>query len=135
MSRLIPVVLSLVAPLVLCRCETMENGGDGSGGTVTVQDTLFYPDESDTTFVVPEGARIVGAGGTNCHYLVQKGGSLTTHAGRNNTYKIESGGHFRGFAHPATSCTVTYEPGAIMEVEERGPGTRFVALDGRSSFQ
>lgn len=117
--------------VVLSQCETLETSGSattgvGTSGTITVEGTSFYPDETGVTFIVPAGAQVIGAGGTNCRYLVQEGGSLTAHSGRGNVYEIKSGGHFRGFAHPATSSTVTYEPGATIEQEESGPETRFV---------
>lgn len=108
----------------LSQCESMEGSG-GSSKTIKVEGTLFYPDATNTTFIVPEGAQVIGAGGRNCHYIVHKGASLTAHAGDSNTFKIKSGGHFRGFAHPATKCTVVYESGAIIEQEQTGPGTRF----------
>lgn len=106
----------------------METGSAGSGPTVTVQGTLFYPDEVGATYVIPAGAQIVGAGGKDCHYIVHSGGSITAHSGEGNTFKIHSGGHFRGFNHPATNCIVTYEEGAILEPEQGGPGTKFEAL-------
>lgn len=98
----------------------------GATGTITVQGTSFYPDETGMTFIVPSGAQIIGAGGTNCRYVVQEGGSLTAHSGQNNVYEIRSGGHFRGFTHPAESSTVKYEAGAVIEQEQVGPGTSFV---------
>lgn len=123
-------LLPLAAAGALAGCETLEGDRSppGSGGTVTVQGTLFYPDAADTTYIIPEGAQIIGAGGRNCRFVVQSGGSLTVHTGENNVYQIASGGHFRGFAHPAKNCTVTYQPGAILEIEETGPGTSFEAL-------
>jgi hypothetical protein len=114
--------------LILAQCETMDTGEAVSGPTITVEGTLFYPDEVGATFIVPTGAQVIGAGGKDCHYIVQTGGSLTAHAGESNTFKIQSGGHFRGFSHPATNCVVTYEAGAIIEPEQGGPGTRFEAL-------
>ena len=126
MRTTLQILFAAVVCLLLTQCETVD--GSGSGGaskTVTVSGTLFYPDETNTTFIVPEGAQIIGAGGRSCHYNVHQGGSLTAHAGESNTFKIKSGGHFRGFAHPATQCTVIYEPGAIIEREQAGPGTRF----------
>ncbi|MEM9281608.1 MAG: hypothetical protein AAGA96_07280 [Verrucomicrobiota bacterium] len=111
---------------VFTQCETTDTGG--SGGKVTVAGTLFYPDETGKTYLVPEGAQVIGASGTNCHYIVQSGASLVAHTGNGNTYKIENGGHFRGFAHPAENCTITFESGAIIEREETGPGTRFQPL-------
>jgi len=129
MNRIPSLLLSAVLVLVLTRCETMETGtGGGSSETITVTGTLFYPDESDTTFIVPAGAQVIGAGGRNCRYIVQEGGSLTAHAGEGNTFRIHSGGQFRGFAHPATQCTVKFESGAIIEREQTGPGTTFQPL-------
>lgn len=112
--------------LALTQCETMDSANIGNAGTVTVQGTSFYPDETGMTYIVPAGAQIIGAGGTNCRFVVQEGGSVTAHSGNNNAYEIKSGGHFRGFAHPAESTTVEYEAGAIIEQEESGPGTSFV---------
>ncbi|MEM1442042.1 MAG: hypothetical protein AAGF67_06840 [Verrucomicrobiota bacterium] len=106
----------------------METDSKKSGRTVNVEGTLFYPDEVGVTYVIPSGAQVIGAGGKDCHYIVHQGGSITAHAGEGNTFKIHSGGHFRGFNHPATNCVVTYEPGAIIEPEQSGPGTRFEAL-------
>lgn len=120
------LLLVLLLPLLLTRCETMET--EGGGATVMVQGTQFYPDESGLTYIVPEGAKIVGAGGTQCHYIVKKGGSIVSHSGDGNTYKIEAGGHFRGFVHPAKDCTVTFESGALVEPEQTGPGTRFLRI-------
>jgi len=114
--------------MALSQCETMETGDAGTGLTVTVEGTLFYPDEVGATFIVPTGAQVIGAGGVDCHYIVQTGGSLTAHAGERNTFQVQSGGHFRGFANEATDCVVTYEAGAIIEPEQGGPGTRFEAL-------
>ncbi len=116
---------ALILPFLLTQCETMDSGG---GGTIQVEGTSFYPDEIGSTFIVPAGGQVIGAGGTDCHYVVKKGGSLVAHSGTGNTYKIESGGHFRGFAHPATRCTVTFEPGSVLEKEQAGPGTEFVGL-------
>lgn len=113
-------------PILLTQCETMDTADVGTSGTVTVQGTSFYPDETGMTFIVPAGAQIIGAAGTNCRYVVQEGGSLTAHSGQNNVYEIKSGGHFRGFTHPADSSTVEYETGAVIEQEEVGPGTNFV---------
>ncbi|MEM7602060.1 MAG: hypothetical protein AAF357_11680 [Verrucomicrobiota bacterium] len=106
----------------------METNASANGPTITVEGTLFYPDEVGATFIIPTGAQVIGAGGKNCHYIVQTGGSLTAHAGEGNTFKVMTGGHFRGFLHPATNCVVTYESGAIVETEQSGPGTRFEAL-------
>lgn len=99
-----------------------------SGPTITVEGTMFYPDEVGATYIVPTGAQVIGAGGKDCHFIVQRGGSITAHSGEGNTYKIHAGGHFRGFTHPATNCIVTYEEGAILEPEQGGAGTKFEAL-------
>ena len=116
----------LLAPVLLTQCETMDIVADA--GTIIVEGTQFYPDEIGVTYIVPEGAQIIGAGGSNCHFVVKKGGSLVAHSGGSNTYKIEAGGHFRGFVHPAEDCTVTYEAGAFLEQEQSGPGTRFIGM-------
>lgn len=112
--------------LLLTQCETMDMANVGTSGTITVQGTSFYPDETGMTYIVPSGAQIIGSGGTNCRFVVQEGGSLTAHSGNGNIYEIKSGGHFRGFTHPAESSSVEYEAGAIIEQEEAGPGTQFV---------
>ena len=116
----------LFATVLLTQCETLDTVADA--GTIIVEGTQFYPDETGLTYIVPEGAQIIGAGGSNCHYIVQGGGSLVAHSGGGNTYKIETGGHFRGFTHPAEDCTVTFEEGALIEQEETGPGTRFIGM-------
>lgn len=116
----------LFATVLLTQCETLDTVADA--GTIIVEGTQFYPDETGLTYIVPEGAQIIGAGGSNCHYIVKGGGSLVAHSGGGNTYKIETGGHFRGFTHPAEDCTVTFEEGALIEQEETGPGTRFIGM-------
>ncbi|MDF1862545.1 MAG: hypothetical protein P1U87_20175 [Verrucomicrobiales bacterium] len=127
MNKFLTSALLISLPFLLTRCETMETSGSPAK-SLTVQGTLFYPDEVNTTFIVPAGAQVIGAGGKDCHFIVQEGGSVTAHAGENNTFKIATGGHFRGFAHPATNCVVTYQDGAVVEREQMGPGTRFEAL-------
>lgn len=98
----------------------------GSGTNRTVQGTEFYLDERGVTYRVPAGTQIIGAGGIDCVYIIESGGSVVAHSGTRNSYRVKSGGHFRGFAHPASDCTVNYEPGAIIEQEQTGPGTKFV---------
>lgn len=93
---------------------------------MTVEGTLFYPDAKGVTYRVPTGAQIIGAGGSDCVFIVETGGSVVAHSGSGNSYRIKSGGHFRGFTHPATNCTITYEAGAVIEQEQVGPGTTFV---------
>jgi hypothetical protein len=126
MTPLLRVLGLILLPLFLSQCETLENSMSGTAGTITVQGTLFYPDEKGMTYRVPSGAQIIGAGGVDCVYIIESGGSVVAHSGKGNSYRVKSGGHFRGFAHPATDCTVTFEAGAIVEQEETGPGTRFV---------
>lgn len=104
--------------------ETSDSAG--TGGSVTVEGTLFYPDAKGVTYRVPTGAQIIGAGGSDCVFIVENGGSVVAHSGAGNSYRIKSGGHFRGFTHPATNCTITYEAGAVIEQEQVGPGTTFV---------
>ncbi len=116
----------LAAAMALTQCETLEPGAGGGGGSVTVAGTMFYPDEKGITYRVPAGAQIIGAGGIDCVFVIESGGSVVAHSGKNNSYRVKGGGHFRGFAHPATDCTVTYEAGALVEQEQTGPGTRFV---------
>jgi len=118
----------LFAALLLMQCETMEETtAPGSSASVVVAGTLFYPDETGITYRVPTGAQIIGAGGTDCVYIIESGGSVMAHSGNGNSYRVKSGGHFRGFEHVATDCTVTYEPGAVVEQEQMGPGTTFVS--------
>lgn len=126
MQPVFRAVCLLGAVLLLSQCETMETGAAGSAGTITVQGTMFYPDEKGITYRVPAGAQIIGAGGIDCVYLIESGGSVVAHSGAGNSYRVKSGGHFRGFTHPATDCTITYEPGAIIEQEQIGAGTTFV---------
>ncbi|MBL9158812.1 MAG: hypothetical protein JNJ70_15140 [Verrucomicrobiales bacterium] len=116
----------LGAVFLLAHCETMDTGAAGTAGTITVQGTMFYPDEKGITYRVPAGAQIIGAGGIDCVYLIESGGSVVAHSGSGNSYRVKSGGHFRGFTHPATDCTITFEPGAIIEQEQIGTGTTFV---------
>lgn len=119
--------LCLVLPaLLLTQCETIDSGMAGAAGSVTVAGTMFYPDEKGVTYRIPAGAQIIGAGGTDCVFVIENGGSVVAHSGDGNSYRVKSGGHFRGFAHPAKDCTVTYEAGAIVEQEQTGSGTTFV---------
>ncbi len=126
MLRAIRIALLPAACLFLAQCETLDGGPAGSGGSRTVQGTEFYLDEKGITYRVPAGAQVIGAGGIDCVYIIENGGSVVAHSGTRNSYRVKAGGHFRGFAHPATNCTVTYEEGAVVEQEEVGPGTRFV---------
>lgn len=122
-----PLALSLLCLAgLLGGCETMDSGLAGGAGNVTVQGTLFYPDEKGITYRVPNGAQIIGAGGIDCVYIIEEGGSVVAHSGEGNSYRVKAGGHFRGFANPANNCTVTYDPGAVIEQEQTGPGTTFV---------
>lgn len=122
-----PLALSLLCLAgLLGGCETMDSGPAGGAGNVTVQGTLFYPDEKGITYRVPNGAQIIGAGGIDCVYIIEEGGSVVAHSGEGNSYRVKAGGHFRGFANPANNCTVTYEAGAVIEQEQTGPGTTFV---------
>ena len=73
MRNLSQILSIVVLSLSLTQCETVDGpGSGGSAKTVTVTGTLFYPDEANTTFIVPEGAQIIGAGGRSCHYIVHK---------------------------------------------------------------
>ncbi len=114
-------LLVALAPLLLCQCVTTEMATT-SGPPITVEGTLFFPDESNRTYIIPAGAEIVGAGGTGCRYIVKNGGKLCAHSGSKNSYRIEQGGHFKGFTHPASHCRVEFEPGATIEIVEKGPG-------------
>jgi len=115
------------AALLLTQCETMDATVPGSVSNVVVEGTLFYPDESGVTYRVPAGAQVIGAGGSDCIYIIETGGSVMAHSGSGNSYRVKTGGHFRGFTHPATDCTITYEAGAVIEQEQIGPGTTFVS--------
>lgn len=126
MRLLLPALAFPLFSLLLTSCETLETGAAGTTGTITVQGTLFYPDEKGYTYRVPAGAQIIGAGGSDCIFIIENGGSVVAHSGNGNSYRVRSGGHFRGFAHPATDCNVTYEAGALIEQEQAGPGTNFV---------
>ena len=116
----------LILASVLIQCETIESGPAGAAGSITVEGTLFYPDEKGITYRVPNGAQVIGAGGIDCVFIIESGGSVVAHSGTGNSYRVKSGGHFRGFTHPATDCTITYEQGAIIEQEQVGSGTSFV---------
>lgn len=128
MTPWLRVICPLAAAALLSQCETMDTGtaGGGGGSTRTVVGTEFYLDEKGVTYRVPAGAQVIGAGGIDCVFIIEGGGSVVAHSGTRNNYRVKSGGHFRGFAHPATDCTVTCEPGSIVEQEQTGPGTRFV---------
>lgn len=126
MKPILRAICLLGAVFLLAHCETMDTGAAGTAGTITVQGTMFYPDEKGITYRVPAGAQIIGAGGIDCVYLIESGGSVVAHSGSGNSYRVKSGGHFRGFTHPATDCTITFEPGAIIEQEQIGTGTTFV---------
>lgn len=120
----------IASALLLTQCETMdtmETTAPGSASSVVVTGTLFYPDERGVTYRVPAGAQVIGAGGVDCIYIIETGGSVTAHSGNGNSYRVKTGGHFRGFTHPATECTITYEAGAVIEQEQIGPGTTFVS--------
>jgi hypothetical protein len=126
--RIFPVGICVIfAALLLTQCETMDATAPAPAVTVVVSGTLFYPDEAGITYQVPEGAQVIGAGGVDCVYIIEAGGSVTAHSGTGNSYQVKAGGHFRGFTHPATDCTITYEAGAVIEQEETGPGTTFVS--------
>jgi hypothetical protein len=117
----------IASALLLTQCETMDTTAPGSASSVVVTGTLFYPDERGVTYRVPAGAQVIGAGGVDCIYIIETGGSVTAHSGNGNSYRVKTGGHFRGFTHPATECTITYEAGAVIEQEQIGPGTTFVS--------
>jgi hypothetical protein len=120
------ICLTAIA-LLLTQCETMDTTAPVSASSVVVTGTLFYPDERGVTYRVAAGAQVIGAGGVDCIYIIETGGSVTAHSGNGNSYRVKTGGHFRGFTHPATECTITYEPGAVIEQEQIGPGTTFVS--------
>lgn len=126
MKAVVQGIFLLLLALLLVQCETIDSGMAGTAGSVTVAGTMFYPDEKGITYRVPAGAQIIGSGGTDCVFIIESGGSVVAHSGTGNSYRVKSGGQFRGFAHPATNCTVTYEAGAVIEQEQTGPGTTFV---------
>ncbi len=130
MPRLFSFLFPVVSALLLCQCETTSSGGGNSSPAVVreVTGTLHYPDEANHKFILRSGAKIIGAGGANCTYVIESGASLTAHSGTNNTYLVKSGGKFRGFAHPATNCSVKYEADSIIEQEQAGEGTTFAPL-------
>ena len=104
-----------VTVLLLTQCETIDTSAPGSVSSMVVTETLFYPDERGVTYRVPAGVQVIGAGGVDCIYIIENGGSVMAHSGDWNSYRVKAGGHFRGFTHPATNCTVTYEAGAVIE--------------------
>lgn len=116
---------ALASALLLAGCETLDSG---SAGTIQVEGRCHFPDGEGVTYRVKPGAEIIGAGGIGCTFVIEPGARLEAHSGSDNTYKIKSGGYFRGFAHPAQNCVVQYEPGAVVEPLETGPGTRFVPV-------
>lgn len=124
---ILPILTALTFPFLLCQCLTTQyqTGAGASRPPVTVEGTLFYPDENNVTYHIPEGAEIIGAGGKNCHFIVEEGGRMTAHSGYANTYEIMSGGSFKGFDHPATKCEVVFEEGAIIEQLETGERVSF----------
>lgn len=129
MKQLILSLCLLTGSLFLCQCKTMEDASAGPAAqNITVEGTLFYPDETNVTYRVPAGAQVIGAGGTNCTYIIDAGGSVTAHAGTSNTFEVKSGGHFRGFTHPSTNCTVKFEAGSVIEQEQVGVGTQFLSI-------
>ena len=110
--------------LTLCQCVTTEQA-TSKNPPIRVEGVLFYPDESNQTYIVPAGAEIIGAGGSNCRFIVENGGRMTAHSGTHNTYKVKAGGAFKGFDHPATHCKVEYQNGANVEKVEAGKGVTF----------
>ncbi len=133
--KLLPSVLGLLLMLAIVGCETTSSSSSltktaasKAKSKVVVEGTMWYPDEEKTTFVVPAGAKIIGAGGIDCKYIVEAGGSIEAHSGTRNTYIIKRGGHFRGFTHDAQDCKVRYEDGQTVEIGATGPGTIFEAM-------
>lgn len=133
MTTLIRLLGLFCVVVLFTQCESFESL-PSTGGSQTISGTDFYPDEVGVTYRVPAGAQIIGAGGTNCKYIIESGGSIVAHSGKGNQYLVKSGGQFRGFVHPATNCTVTYEAGAIIEKEQSGPGTIFKQAGSSSSL-
>ncbi len=115
-------------PVVLCQCVTTQEAAVQKNPPIMVEGTLFYPDDADQTYIVPDGAEIIGACGHNCRYIVKSGGRMTAHSGTNNVYRIEDGGGFKGFDHPAENCQVKYAAGAKVEQVEAGRGVVFSPL-------
>lgn len=96
---------------------------------ITVEGTLFYPDESNETYIVPKGAEIIGAGGQNCKFIVENGGRMTAHSGTNNTYVVKAGGAFKGFDHPANNCKVRCHAGSSVQPLKAGEGVEFLKVE------
>ncbi len=44
------------------------------------------------TYRVPAGAQIIGAGGTDCVFIIENGGSVVAHSGNGNSYRVKTGG-------------------------------------------
>ena len=124
--KVLPIFACVIFPLFLCQCVTTQQQAAASNPPITVSGVMFYPDAANQTYIVPEGAEIVGAGGNNCRFVVEKGGKLSAHSGTDNTYRIKDGGSFKGFDHPAKNCTVRYESGATLQKINSGSGVQFV---------
>jgi len=90
---------------------------------------MHFPDETGKTYVIPAGSEVIGAGGTNCTFIVEPGGRLEAHSGNGNRYKVKEGGFFKGFIHPAENCVVQFSQRATLEQVEAGPGTSFSMVD------
>ena len=118
-------LLAAILSSLMGGCISTQVTGSSATPPIRVEGTLFYPDESRRTYVVPAGAEIIGAGGSHCRYIVERGGRMTAHSGNNNVYKIEAGGAFKGFDHPAANCRVQYESGANVERVQGGQGVVF----------
>jgi hypothetical protein len=124
MYRTATLISCTLLPLLFCKCVTTEEAAK-KDPPITVQGTLFYPDNANQTYVIPAGAEIIGAGGRNCRFIVENGGRMTAHSGTNNTYEIRTGGSYKGFDHPALNCRVEYQNGARIEKVKEGERVSF----------
>ena len=68
-----------VTVLLLTQCETIDTSAPGSVSSMVVTETLFYPDERGVTYRVPAGVQVIGAGGVDCIYIIENGGSVMAH--------------------------------------------------------
>ena len=112
--------------LLFCQCVSTQQQAAVKNPPITVQGIMYYPDGVNQTYIVPAGAEVIGAGGNNCRYIVESGGKLSAHSGTSNSYQIKAGGTFRGFAHPAKNCKVTYQNGAKILKEKSGDRVEFL---------
>ena len=72
--------------LGLSSCKTVDT--PASAGKVTVSGTLFYPDGEGVTYVVPDGAEIVGSAGERCARVTRQ--PRTSGAGHDVCPQVEA---------------------------------------------